>query len=224
MHRVLLSVALFVLLAVPAGADSPAVAARWSPGVHFERLEASTPVRSTPGKIEVAEFFGYKCPHCNALEPHLAQWKKHKPDYVEFVVVPVTWKADWRAYAQLYYTLQALGREDLHAKVLDIVHRQETRLATKDPEESFRIQLAFAKAQGIDEQRFTEVYRSPATEAKLTLSTEAAKRFRIALTPSIVIAGKYVTDVGRAGGREQLIELINDLTAAERAATSTPSR
>ena len=29
-----------------------------------------------PGRIEVAELFGYTCPHCAHFEPLLAQWKQ----------------------------------------------------------------------------------------------------------------------------------------------------
>jgi len=34
--------------------------------------------------------------------------------------------------------------------------------------------------------------------------------------PRIIVNGKYQTDVGMAGGHEQLIQLVNDLAAAEK--------
>ena len=46
-------------------------------------------------------------------------WTKSKPAYVEFVRVPVMWQAVHRSHAQLYYTLEALGRQDLVAKAFD---------------------------------------------------------------------------------------------------------
>jgi hypothetical protein len=34
--------------------------------------------------------------------------------------------------------------------------------------------------------------------------------------PLIIVNGKYVTDVGKAGGLTELIELISDLVASEK--------
>src|SRR5574343_111109 len=44
-------------------------------GQHYLRLPSPAPT-SSPGKVEVVEFFMYSCPHCNALEPQLAAWVK----------------------------------------------------------------------------------------------------------------------------------------------------
>ena len=38
-------------------------------GRDYKRVE--TPVPVPEGKVEVVEFFGYWCPHCNAFEPTL---------------------------------------------------------------------------------------------------------------------------------------------------------
>ena len=41
------------------------------------------------------------------------------------------------------------------------------------------------------------------------------RRYRITGTPTIIVNGKYVTDVGMAGGEEKLFEVINALVAKE---------
>ena len=48
-------------------------------------------------------------------------WLKAKADYIQFVRVPIMWGPVHRAHARLYYTLQALGRLDLHEKVFDTI-------------------------------------------------------------------------------------------------------
>ena len=50
-------------------------------GVNYHELE--TPVQ-TEGKIQVAEFFWYGCPHCYTLEPYLNEWLTALPTDVEF--------------------------------------------------------------------------------------------------------------------------------------------
>jgi thiol:disulfide interchange protein DsbA len=41
------------------------------------------------------------------------------------------------------------------------------------------------------------------------------KRYRVQGVPFFVVNGKYTTDVGSAGGEEQLIQLVNELAARE---------
>ena len=50
---------------------------------------ANPPLASTPGKIEVVEFFWYGCPHCYACEPAIEEWSKRLPNDVSFRKVHV---------------------------------------------------------------------------------------------------------------------------------------
>ena len=45
---------------------------------------------------------------------------------------------------------------------------------------------------------------------------ELTARYHVEGVPLIVVNGKYVTDVGKAGGHTELIQLINDLVASEK--------
>src|SRR5690606_37446903 len=82
----------------------------------------------TPGNIEVLEFFFYTCPHCNAIEPLIETWRKTLPDSVVFKSVPVAFNASMQDMQKLYYTLEALGRLDLHPQVFKAIHTQHTDL------------------------------------------------------------------------------------------------
>jgi len=84
--------------------------------VNYVPLLPAQPTSVAPGKVEVMEVFWLACPHCYALEPFIKNWLKTKPAYVEFVRVPVMWGPVHRAHARLYYTLDALGRQDVIAK------------------------------------------------------------------------------------------------------------
>lgn len=46
-------------------------------GVEYTVLDRPQPAEGGK-KVEVIEFFGYFCPHCNALEPVIAAWVKSK--------------------------------------------------------------------------------------------------------------------------------------------------
>jgi protein dithiol oxidoreductase (disulfide-forming) len=188
---------------------------KWKPGVNYDPVVPSQPTAAPAGKVEVLEVFWYACPHCYDLEHYLAAWRKTKPDYIEFVRVPVMWGPVHRAHAQLYYTLKQLGRNDLDQKVFDTLHSQQSPLLGNTPEETFATQLQWAKDNGIDPDAFRKAYNSFAVNSDLQRAEEITQRYHVEGVPLIVINGKYMTDVGKAGSHEALIAEINDLAASE---------
>lgn len=192
-------------------------AGKWQVGKNYQPIVPAQPTNVGPGKVEVVEVFWYGCNHCYALDPFLESWKANKPSYIEFVRLPVMWGPAHKSHARFFYTLQALGRDtDLHVKAFDTIHRGGNPLLGNDEESSYRVQLAFAKANGIDEKKFAEAYRSMWVDTKLRQAEDLTKRYRVEGVPLIVINGKYSTDVGAAGGQSQLLALINDLAASEK--------
>jgi thiol:disulfide interchange protein DsbA len=188
---------------------------KWKPGVNYDPIVPSQPTSVPAGKVEVLEVFWYACPHCYALESYIAAWRKTKPDYIEFVRVPVMWGPLHRAHAQLYYTLKQLGRNDLDAKAFDTLNQQQNPLAGNTPEETLSRQLQFAKDNGIDAEAFRKAFNSFAVNSDLQRAEEITERYHVEGVPLIVINGKYITDVGKAGSHENLIAEINDLAAGE---------
>ena len=188
---------------------------RWKPGINYDPVVPAQSTGVPAGKVEVLEVFWYACPHCYALEPYLVNWLKTKPDYVQFVRVPVMWGPVHRAHAQLYQTLQALGRNDLDDKVFETIHSQQNLLVGNTPEDTFNKQLQFATESGISADSFRKTFNSPAVIAGLEHAQEINQRYHAESVPLIIINGKYATDVARAGSHEDLIALINDLAASE---------
>jgi protein dithiol oxidoreductase (disulfide-forming) len=188
---------------------------KWKATVNYDPIVPSQPTSVPAGKVEVLEVFWYACPHCYALEPYIAAWRKTKPDYVEFVRVPVMWGPIHRAHAQLYYTLKQLGRNDLDQKVFDALHNQINPLVGNTPDETLQRQLQFAKDNGIDLEAFRKAYNSFAVNADLQRAEEITQRYHVEGVPLVIINGKYQTDVGKAGSHENLIAEINDLAAGE---------
>jgi thiol:disulfide interchange protein DsbA len=188
---------------------------KWKPGVNYDPVVPAQPTAAPAGKVELLEVFWYACPHCYALEPYLAAWRKSKPDYIDFVRVPVMWGPVHRAHAQLYYTLKQLGRNDLDDKVFETLHQQQNPLVGNSPEETLQRQLQFAKDNGIDPEAFRKAYNSFAVNADLQRAEEITERYKVEGVQLVVINGKYITDVGKAGSHEELIAEINDLAAGE---------
>lgn len=198
----------------------PLPAGKWKPGVNYVPLVPAQPTNVGAGKVEVLEVFWYGCPHCYDLEPFLTSWNKNKPAYVEFVKVPVIWGPVHRAHAKLFYTLKALGRDDLTPKVFDDFHNRRNEfvvLAGNSVDEARTLDnwVAFGKANGIAEADFRKAATSFTVNTDLQRAEQLTTRYRVEGVPLVVVNGKYRTDVGMAGGQSKLLELINDLAASE---------
>jgi protein dithiol oxidoreductase (disulfide-forming) len=167
------------------------------------------------------EVFWLACPHCYALEPRIRSWLKTKPGYVEFVRVPVIWQEVHRAHARLYYTLEALGRDDLAGKAFDTIHQElENRqppLVGNSDADTYRMQLQFAVQNGISPDDFSKAYNSFSVSSNLQRAEEITQRYHVQGVPFFVVNGKYGTDVAKAGSEPKLIELLSDLAASEHA-------
>ena len=202
------------LATMPAADELPS--GRWKAGVNYKPIVPAQPTDTPAGKVEVMEVFWYGCGHCYALEPYMTNWEKTKPAYIEFVRMPVMWNPVNAAHARLYYTLVALKRTDLNAKVFDEIHTRGNMLAANDEARTRQLQLAFAKANGIAETDFLREYDGLFVNTQLKHAEETTRRYRVDATPVVFVAGKYQTDVGLAGGQTELTQLIDALAAHEK--------
>ena len=201
---------------LPAAGQLPA--GKWVAGVNYRPLVPAQPTDAAPGKVEVVEVFWYGCPHCYALDPFIESWRKTKPAYIEFKRVPVTWQAVHQSHAKLFYTLQALGKEEaLHAAVFAEMHDKKNYMYMQgDDKETLHAQVAFAKAHGISEADFTNAYNSFTVQTDMAKADDLVHRYHVDGVPLLVINGKYVTDVNMAGSQANVMNIVNDLAASEK--------
>src|SRR5262245_2728926 len=197
-------------LVATAATDGPTTG-RFELGVHYLRLSPTQPTSSNPDQVEVCEVFWYGCPHCNALDPMLEEWRKQLPDYVNFVRVPALWNPTLQIHARMFYTAQELGKgEEMHSAFFREIHERGNMLDTEA-----KIQEFFGRF-GVDADAFKTAWDSFAVTAKLQRADELNRRYRISSVPTIVVNGKYTTDGPMAGSYEALLEVVDELVAAER--------
>jgi thiol:disulfide interchange protein DsbA len=178
-------------------------------GVQYRRLATAVPT-STPGKIEVIEFFWYGCPHCYRLEPDVDNWLKTKPEDVEFVRIPAVFGRDWEPGARAFYAAQALGVLDqIHAPLMDAIHAKKRPMRTEADLTTFFVE------HGVSKEDFQTAYNSFDVETKLRRSQQMAKRMGISGVPSIVVDGKYETDVTMAGSGKSVFDVVNFLVSKQ---------
>jgi len=188
---------LFLILGFVAAGASASVTAPQI-GAEYQVLPRPQPAESGK-KVEVIEFFGYFCPHCNILDPVLTEWVKKQGDKIVFKRVHVDFSESTLPQQRLFATLEAMGKLDqLHSKVFYAMHVDRQRLGS-DAEV-----LDFAVKQGLDKQKFLDTYNSFSVRSKLGRSKQLQEAFNITGVPTFAVEGRYITSpsiVGQTMGR-----------------------
>ncbi|MBK6743674.1 MAG: DsbA family protein [Hydrogenophilales bacterium] len=69
-------------------------------GFDYQVLATAQP-KETKAKVEIIEFFSYRCPHCFQLEPSLKAWIAKQPASVKVIRQPVIFSDKWEASAPI---------------------------------------------------------------------------------------------------------------------------
>lgn len=185
--KLLFVLAAALLLAAPALAQQAPV-----PGRDYFDLNPPQATDS-PGKIEVTEFFWYRCPHCYALEPQLESWVKQLPKDVQFKRIPAIFNDDWAVDARIYYTMETMGLvERLFRPLFDAIHQQGGVRLRGD---------AYAKwaadwlaKQGVDPKKWDETFRSFTVSTKVRRAGQLTQAYRFDGVPALAVQGRYVVN------------------------------
>jgi thiol:disulfide interchange protein DsbA len=191
-------------------ASSASAAVQLQQGVNYKLLQPAQPTSVAPGKVEVVEVFWYACGHCYLLEPRLDAWNRNgRPANAELVRLPATWNNVLKTHARVFYTMELLGKHELNPEIWREINVKGNRLDTPEKIESF------FTSRGVSKADFQRAFASFAMDSKVAKAEDLNRRYKITGTPTIVVNGKYVTDVSMAGSEEKLFEVVNALVAKE---------
>ena len=181
-------------------------------GVHYKLLTPAQPTNVAPGKVEVVAVFWYACGHCYLLEPRLEAWdRKGRPANAQLVRLPATWNNTLKTHARLFYTMELLGKQNLNPEIWREINVKGNRLDTPAAIETF------FTSRGVSKADFNKAFAGFSVDSRIMKTEDLNRRYKITATPTVVVNGKYVTDIGMAGGEEQLFQVINALVARESA-------
>lgn len=184
-------------------------------GKHYAVLAKPGKTKAPPGKIEVIDFFWYGCPHCYNQLSYTEEWEKSKPPYVYVRKVPVPFSGLWTVHARAYYTSHRLNMAArLHRPIFDAIHKEKQQLTNQ------RTLRNFFVSQGVDPDRFNDIYDSFSVDARVRSAQKEVSFYQINSVPTFVINGKYVTDSSMAGSAANIIAVIKFLTEREYQAQS----
>jgi len=204
----LLLAALTWLPGVAAAADTDTPQA----GRDYVEIAGGKPWAAKPGRIEVAEVFGYSCPHCAHLEPLLKAWKGKQAGDVDFVAVPAAFGGSWDTWARAYYAASSLGLlARTHDAVFAAVHEQGALPRNPSAQEL----AAFYAGYGVTADRFRAALADPKVDEQVRRAAAFAQASGLEGTPTLIVAGRY-----RVLGHsfEDMLRITDWLVARERQA------
>ncbi|CAA9331576.1 MAG: Periplasmic thiol:disulfide interchange protein DsbA [uncultured Lysobacter sp.] len=182
-------------------------------GTDYVEVTGGAPFDPAAGKIEVAEVFGYTCPHCATFEPVLASWKAKAPADVKVTPIAAPFGGYWVPYAKAFYTAQSMGLLDkTHDAMFRAIHIERSLPPPPTVATNEQIAAFYAK-HGANPQEFTSTMASFATDAKLKRATQWIQRMGVESTPTLVINGKYRV-IGTS--HEETLRIAEHLIARER--------
>ncbi len=180
-------------------------------------LRVMPPVPTQGDKIEVVEFFAYTCSHCYQYAPMFHEWEKTAPADVVVRRCPVAWNQDTIPFVKAYYALEALGELDrldmpFFESVVKQLHPYHLETADQDIRD-------FMVSHGVDGKKWDATVRSFAVNMRTRQATQLWQAYQIDSTPSIGIAGQYVTGPAFVGSRKATaaaIDYVVDLVRKQR--------
>ena len=193
---------IFALAALTAAAAflAPAVSAQPKAGADYTELKAAQPVEAK-GKVEVLEFFWYRCPHCYSLEPVLEPWTKKLPADVQFRRIPAVLSDNWATDARFFYAFEALGVLDkVHKAFFDAIHRDRLNLSSE------AAITEWLKKNGIDRAKFDDAYKSFGVQAKVKRAAQLSAAYQLDVVPLLAVQGKYTISAEQGGTQNGMLE------------------
>ncbi|WP_394673079.1 thiol:disulfide interchange protein DsbA/DsbL [Limnobacter sp.] len=181
----------------------------------FRKVRREVP-RSTPGKIDVVEFFWYGCIHCYNFEPKVNAWYKKLPSDVVFTKIPIVYQSqrvNFQGHQRLYYTLEAMGKLDMaHSKVFEAMHKDKKQLA--NDEQIFD----FAESLGLKREEFANMFKSFGVNAKCAQAKSIFEAYGADGVPTLGVDGKFFTSASIAGSEDNAIRVAEALIRRQRQA------
>ena len=181
-------------------------------GTDYVEIPGGQAFAPAAGKVEVAEVFGYTCPHCAQFQPLIDGWKAKQPADVNVISVPAAFGGYWVTYARAFFAAETLGVLDKsHDAMFNALHVARSLNLESTPEDIGK----FYAQYGVDPKTFASTMKGFAVETKLNRAKQFAMRSKIEGTPSVVVNGKYLVSVDERG-YEPMFNTIEHLVARER--------
>ncbi len=180
----------------------------------YTELKVAQPVEAK-GKVEVVEFFWYRCSHCYNLEPLLDPWVKKLPADVSFRRIPAVLSDNWAVDAGMFYTFETLGVLDkVHKPFFDAIHKDKLDIRNEGA------MTEWLAKHGIDRKKFDETYKSFGVQTKVKRAAQLSAAYQLEGVPMLAVQGKYTISVDQGGSQPGMLATTGKLIDQLRKSTA----
>jgi protein dithiol oxidoreductase (disulfide-forming) len=160
------------------------------------------------GKVQVTEFFSFKCPGCYSFEGPFSAWAAKQGHDVAVRRVPVAFGPTWEPVAKAYYALKELGVADqLSPVIFNAIHKDRKRLETQS-------EIALLVSQhGVALDKFNAAYEGFNVSRLWTNAQALTQAEQVKSIPAVVVDGKYLTHLGLTKDPARLTQVLDYLVA-----------
>jgi protein dithiol oxidoreductase (disulfide-forming) len=157
---------------------------------------------SSPGKIEVIEFFSYGCPHCSDFYPLISAWAAKLPKDVVLHRVPVSFnRPAWISLARAYYALEASGDlERLDGALFHAIHQEHQQLFDEPSLTEW-----VGRNQG-NAEKFAAAYVDFSVNTRTVQADQMAINFQVEAIPTLAVDGTYVAGADSSQGEKKYFD------------------
>lgn len=179
-------------------------------GKEYLVVRPEVPMAKSP--IIIHDFFAYTCPHCLTFAPVMEEFVKSLPadGSIKVVPSPVAWNSSYDVFPRTYFAFEALGKlKTLHMPFWEWVIKEEHDW--KDIPAVEADVLKWITAHGIKADVWKKATQGFSVLAKVRQSATLWKSYGVDSTPSVGVAGKYLTAPHLAGTRRRTIDVVREL-------------
>ncbi len=187
---------------------------KFTEGVHYVRLKDPLPLltatKLNTAQVEVIGAFSFGCGHCYGIYPLTQEWKGAKNKTVNFSYFHAVWNKAMHLYARTYYTaIEMQVEKRMHLPLFEAIVINQQKLSNRD-------ELAdFFASFGVERAKFVEIFDSDKVKKRVEQAENLTKKFNLASVPEFIVAGKYRVDPMRAGGPDEIFDVIDFLIKRE---------
>lgn len=184
-------------------------------GVDYRKLENPVNIDGIENN-SLLEVFWLGCPHCQAFEPAVREWKKANPN-VNFVKMhAITQNPRWAIDATIYNTLVMIGGTEEHVNGLFDMYINQMNAYQEAPENAkpkafpaIADIFAYVEEQGLDLEKFKATMSSDAMKELNQKNAQIFNDAKLAGVPAFIVNGQYLITGKDVRSYEEYFEKVN---------------
>lgn len=153
-------------------------------------------------------FVSFDCPYCASTWAGFAQWGRTLPEPYQLVFVPLFGTKTQNAAATAFYIVRDMAPNRINEYMRLAYGETTNRRVTPDT------YVGILRSMGFSQAQINASLNSKNIQNRIARAIDLSRRYRVSVTPSFGVVGKYTTHAGFTNGDYSLLtQLLNGLVS-----------